>query len=446
MRTLIRQGRLVMDGGIVFGGILLEGECILAAGPEVDGGADRVIDAGGRYVLPGLVDLHVHLDDRIGDFDLADTYRSGSEMAIRSGITTLCSFITQGTAESLDEAIDRTLAKARGQSHCDLHWHLTPTRFASGDLATLEALPGRGWRTFKLYTTYRSAGIFADYARIQEVFRLLGPQGVCVLVHCEDDGILQRTLEHETERSGAIAHARLRPPEAEAEAVQHLLAIAAEHGARLHVVHVTTAGAADTIARARGGAKVTCETCPQYLWLDEGWLERESGHRWICSPPLRTEREAFRALALAGAFDVFATDHCAFCRKDKDSWDGSDVRAVPNGLPGLGALVPLVWRLFEEDPDRAALELARRTSENPARVAGLWPGKGQIRSGADADLVILDPEGPERPIRSSLADAHEPYPGFHTRLAFPWVLRRGTVVVEDGALVEEWPGGKPLQV
>jgi dihydropyrimidinase len=105
-----------------------------------------------------------------------------------------------------------------------------------------------------------------------------------------------------------------------------------------------------------------------------------------------------------------------------------------------------VWRLFEEDPDRAALELARRTSENPARVAGLWPRKGRIGPGADADLVILDPEGPERPLQSSLADVHEPYPGFHTRLAFPWVLRRGTVVVEDGALVEEVPGGKPLQV
>ncbi len=223
-----------------------------------------------------------------------------------------------------------------------------------------------------------------------------------------------------------------------------LLDLAGENGVHLHVVHVSTAEAAEAIAEARSRVKVTCETCPQYLWLDEEWLEREEGHRWICSPPLRRRREDFRALARAGAFDVFATDHCPFCRRDKDDWDGNDVRSVANGMPGLGALVPLVWRLFEDDPDRAVLELARHASEAPARVAGLWPRKGVLRAGSDADLAVLDPAGPERPLRSSLADVHEPYLGFRTRLAVPLVLRRGRVVVEEGFLLEDEPGGLAL--
>lgn len=444
MRTLLRNGRLALGDRIVRGGVLVDGERILAAGAEVDGPAERVFDLEGRFVLPGLIDFHVHLDDRIGRFQLADSYRTGSQVAIRSGITTLCCFITQDPAESLEDAVRRTFAKARGESHCDLHWHLTPTRYCAEDWEQIERLLERGWRTWKLYTTYRETGIYADYGRIEEVFGRLGPKGARILVHCEDDSALQGAFLPAAERARALAHARMRPPKAEAEAVRRLLAIAAGHGAHLHVVHVSTAAAAEAIAAATGG-RVSCETCPQYLWLDEGWLEREQGHRWICSPPLRIHREDFRALARDGAFDVFATDHCPFCRADKDGWDGNDVRTVANGLPGLGALAPLVWRLFEDEPERAALELARRASENPARLAGLWPRKGILRPGSDADLCVLDPDGPERPLRSSLADVHEPYPGFHTRLAVPLVLRRGEVVVEEGFLLETAPGGIALQ-
>ena len=444
MRTLLRNGRLVLGDRVVRGGVLLDGERILAAGPEVDPEAERVFDVEGRYILPGLIDPHTHLDDRIGRFELADSTRTGTEAALRSGITTVCGFITQGPSESMAEAIGRTLDRAHNESHCDLHWHLTPTRFEPGDLDVLESLLEHGWRTLKLYTTYRSMGICADYGRIAELFRRLGPKGARFLVHCEDDATLQGSFLPEAERSRAIAHARLRPPEAEIEAVRRLLALAADLGTALHVVHVSTAEAAELIGRARPAGRVTCETCPQYLWLDEGWLEQEQGHRWICSPPLRKRREDFRALARDGAFDVFATDHCAFRRRDKDDWDGNDVRTVANGLPGLGALAPLVWRLFEDDPDRAAVELARRVSAAPARVAGLWPRKGLLRPGSDADLAVLDPCGPEHPLRCSLADVHEPYAGFRTRLSFPLVLRRGVVVLEEGFLLEEDPGGIPL--
>ena len=229
--------------------------------------------------------------------------------------------------------------------------------------------------------------------------------------------------------------------------MEALVGLAARCSVSLHVVHVSTIAAAERIRDARRRQDVTCETCPQYLWLDETWLERPDGHRWICSPPLRGGRGRFRELAREGAFDLFATDHCAFVRADKDTWDGRDVRTVANGLAGLGALPHLAWKLWEDDPDRAALELTLRLSTNPAVRLGVESRKGALRPGLDADVVVLDPRGDERPIRSSLADAWETYPGMTSRLAFRHVLLRGEPVVEDGRVLESGrPIGQPVQI
>ncbi|HQP89281.1 MAG TPA: amidohydrolase family protein, partial [Thermoanaerobaculia bacterium] len=181
---------------------------------------------------------------------------------------------------------------------------------------------------------------------------------------------------------------------------------------------------------------VTCETGPQYLWLDETSLDRPDGHRWLCSPPLRGDRERFRALALEGAFDLFATDHCPFRKADKDDWDGRDVRTVANGLPGLGGLLRHAWRLWADEPDRAAAEVSLRLSRNPALRLGLDGRKGALRPGLDADVVVLDPNGPARAVRATESDAYDPFPGFTSTLALRHVLVHGEPVVRDGDLVD----------
>jgi dihydropyrimidinase len=431
----------VAGGRVAAGDLLLEGERILAVG-DLGGapGADRVLDADGCYVLPGLMDFHTHLDDRIGRFDLADTCLSGSRVAVANGITTLFAFVTQGPEETLALAVDRALDKARCGSWTDLGWHLTPTRLDEAGWRDVEAHLARGFRTLKFYTTYRAAGIFSGYDDLAAIFDRLAGREVRILVHAEDDALMAALVPAGLDR--AIQHARLRPPEAEALAVDRLLSLASR--ASLHLVHVSTPEAARAIGRARARQDVSCETCPQYLWLDEAMLARPDGHRWICSPPLRRDREAFRDLARAGAFDLYATDHCAFLARDKDDWDGTDFRQVPNGLPGLGALPHLVWRLFGDDPDRAALELARRCAENPARLAGIGHRKGALRPGLDADIAILDPAGPLRPLRSSLAEVHEPYPLETSPLRFRHVLLRGRPVVEEGAFLPVPPMGRAL--
>lgn len=434
MRTLIRGGRLVLPEGLRDGELLLEDGRIEGIGAAGELRAERVLDAAGCYVLPGLVDLHVHLDDRIGGCFLADTYESGSRVALQNGVTTLCSFITQGPGEGLRAAVDRALGRARGRTHADLAWHLTPTRFEDRDWAELEALLAAGWRTVKLYTTYREAGLLCDEARMDALFSRLGPLDARFLVHAEDDAVIAGVDASRLDLSRAASHALLRPEEAELLAMEYVAALALCNRVPLHFVHVSGLRSAELLPRWRGLGDVTAETCPQYLWLDSGWLERADGHRWICSPPLRDGREAFRERARAGAFEVFATDHCPFRTGDKDAWGGKDCRRVPGGLPGLGALMHAVWRLHGDDPDQAARELALRCAANPARIAGLAHRKGALAPGLDADVLVLDPAGPERPVRSTLAPCPEPYPLLASRLQVRHLLLRGREVVAGSAL------------
>jgi dihydropyrimidinase len=444
VKTLIRNGRVAFTDHIEAAAeVLLEGGLITAVGHDL-GTADHVVDATGCYVLPGFIDFHTHVGDRIGDFDLADDYDSGTQIGIMNGITTLCTFVTQGSLgskETLRDAIRRAQARADGHSHSDVAWHITPTTFEPGDWQDLERLIEAGFRTLKFYTTYRKAGLFTDQARLEELFRRLGRTGARFLVHCEDDELMASVDTSNLDLSKAINHTRLRPEAAEIRTVDALIRLAAECRVPLHVVHVSTISAAEQIKKARGHQDLTSETCPQYLWLDETWLDRDDGHRWICSPPLRGDRPHFRRLARAGVFDLIATDHCAFCCADKDAWGGRDIRTVANGLAGLGGLAHLTWRLWEDDPDRAAQELALHLALNPAARLGMSHRKGALRPGLDADVVILDPNGPEQPIRSSLVETYETYPDFTSALAFRHVFLRGEPVVEDGQLIHT---GRPL--
>jgi len=444
VKTLIRNGRVALEGALHDTGVLVEDGRILALGTF--DGADRVLDAQGCYVLPGFIDFHTHVDDWIGPYYLADSYDSATHLALENGITTLCTFVTQGPDQTLGQAMAHARAKAVGRSHCDVLWHLTPTTFAPSDLEALERYLAAGYRTVKLYTTYKAAGIFASYERIEELFRRFGPQKARFLVHCEDDELIAGIDPAGLDLSSALTHTLVRPERAETEAIRRVLALALRYGASLHVVHVSTLDGARQLVRGREQGDISFETCPQYLFLDDQVLARADGHRWLCSPPLRGDRGPFLELIRGGAADMIATDHCPFCEQAKDNWDGSDFRAVPNGLPGIGALPHLAWKLWEDEPDRAALNLAACLSLNPARRAGVQDRKGQIKPGLDADLVVMDCRGPLRPLQSTLSDSPEAYPGAASPLAFRHVLLRGVPKVRDGVLLRDSaPMGVPLQ-
>jgi dihydropyrimidinase len=432
------------DGGRA-ADVRVEGERVAEVGALTPRPGEEVVDAGGLDVLPGMIDVHVHADDRIGGVDLADTWASASGIAVRHGITTLAGFATQGAGESVAAALGRCLGRAAGRSHCDFTFHLTPTAWP-WEGADVDGLVAAGFSTFKLYTTYRDAGLFTGYPRLREVMGRLVPLGARLLVHCEDDGVLARVDGSALDPADARGHGRLRPEAAEAAAIREVLSLAEATGCPVHVVHVSTAEGAETVRAARaGGVPVTCETAPHYLVLDESSLAGPSGHRFLCTPPLRAAatRSRMEDLAAEGTFDLLATDHCAFSRADKDARAG-DFRSVPKGIAGLGALVPLAFDQLVRRRGQPLSALVRLLSANPARLLGAYPRKGVIVVGADADLVLLARDGPERPLTSTLADCHETYPGRTTRLALRGVFLRGREVVRDGAVVAPHAGGRCL--
>lgn len=445
MSLLIRNGRVALGDRLEALDVRVGGTRVEALGAPGSLTADRILDAQGAFVLPGLIDFHTHLDDRIGAHDLADTIEMGSRVAVLNGITTLCTFVTQGHHENLGQALNRARCKALGRAHTDLWYHLTPTRFEAGDRAEQQRLLGLGYRTWKFYTTYRPAGLFQDWSDLEARFRELGPGGARFLLHCEADDLIPGEAPVGLDLSRASAHGRLRSEAAEVEAIRSAIGLSRDHQVPLHVVHVSTVEGARLVQAALASGLLSAETCPQYLWLDETWLDRPDGHRWLCSPPLRGDRERFRNLAREGAFTLLATDHCAFRPEDKDAWNGRDIRTVANGLAGIGALPHLAWQLWQSDPEQAALQVAHHLSAEPARLLGLKDRKGRIAPGCDADLVLIDPKGPERPIRSSLSPTHEPYPGFSSPLAFPAVIRGGELCVEAGTLIDHEPHGRLLQ-
>ena len=438
MKTLIRNGIVCSEDRLERADVLVENGTIADVRSGIPSAAvDETIEADGMYLLPGLIDIHTHLDDRIGLHELADTYESGTRVAVENGITTIFTFVTQQADETLSESVSRAQKKAEHRCHANYMWHLTPTRFDEAGWRDIPSWIERGFRTFKFYTTYKRAGIYSDYGKLDMLFARLAPMGVQFLIHAEDESILAGAETRRPDLTDPFSHALLRPAEAEIEAVNQIVRLAEKHGARVHVVHVSTPEGADIIASGKEHAPLTFETGPQYLFLDETRLQGPEGHRWICSPPLRSEqrRKELAAKAASGKVDLFATDHCAFLKRDKDART-RDVRDVPNGLPGIGALAPLILNLYEGRLPDGLVDFALRLSTNPAKVAGIYPRKGTIAAGSDADLVFMRLDGHERPVRSTYQEAHEPYPGCTTRLRIGRVLLNGTTVVMENRLVD----------
>lgn len=408
----------------------------------------EIVDASGCYVLPGMIDIHTHLDDVIGKYYLADTYKTGSEIAIQNGITTLYTFITQGKSESLTDAIERATNKAEGNSFCDYMWHLTPTRFDDENLKQIISNIEKGFKTFKLYTTYESTGIYSSYKKLDEVFKELKNFGLLFLIHCEDNDIINKNGIKKYDIAKPITHVLLRPKSAEIKAIEKITELAKKYYIKLHIVHVSTPEGAELINDSRKDIRISCETAPHYLFLNDEYLKRNDGNRWICSPPLRDVNNMLimQEKARNGYFDIFATDHCAFLKKDKDNplRKTHDIRNVPNGIAGIGALPHLTFKIYSDNFKNAVFEVSKRLSENPAKITGIYPRKGVIKEGSDADLVVLNPEGEERNIISSLSDVYETYPGFKTKLSFKYVFIGGELAVENDKLVKEKATGKCL--
>ncbi|MCE1164436.1 MAG: amidohydrolase family protein [Bacteroidetes bacterium] len=438
---MIKNGNVVFENEVAKTDILVQNGVIKSFG-NIESADIKTIDAEGCWVFPGFIDMHTHLDDYIGKFYLADTYDTASDIAIENGITTLFNFITQKNGNTLIKELELALEKfesrkktaaEHGKELCNVAFHLTPATFTDDDWNDIEYLTSIGFKTFKFYTTYKNAGLYASYDEIEEVISKLKKYDVTTLIHCEDNDTIESIDYKQFDLSKAYSHALLRPVEAEVIAIRKILSIAEKTLAKIHIVHVSTTEGAGLINeyRKRFG-NVTCETCPQYLYLNEENLKTPGGHRYICSPPLRTagNMNRMRELAVNGYFDAYTTDHCGFLKKDKDNFL-ADIRNVPNGLPGIGALTSLIFELYGGLNDVTAVEIGRRLSANPALITGLYPMKGVIREGSDADITILNYGNKEKDITSTHAFSYETYFGKKSKLDIKYTLIKGNVVYEN---------------
>lgn len=432
---VIRGGTVVRPLAIDVLDVAIDGETIAAIGPDLRG--TREVDASGLLVLPGVIDAHVHMALPVGGERSSDDFETGSVAAAHGGVTTIVDFTVGGPETTIPEDIESRQSDAR-PSLIDYAFHAEVIGWRPGREWEVRDAVGLGVTSFKFYTAYGASGRRTRLDEMQTAFEALAEWGAVALVHAEDDGLIQsieeRLSAEEVGRMRTLAIAR--PDVCERSAIAQVARVARDTGCLTHIVHVSSAAGLGAVREGRSiGARLTAETCPQYLLLTRDVYDRPDGHQYSASPALRTDedRETLWSALRTRDIDFVATDHCPFTKEQK-TWVG-DFRRLPYGLPGVETLFPL---LHSEGVERGILglsDLPRLLSEEPARRYGLFPRKGHLSVGADADLVLFDPKAKWR---LSAEDLHmrtdfSPYEGRDVMGRVVSTLSRGTFVVEEGS-------------
>lgn len=409
MSFLIKSGKLITASETFVADILIQGEKITAIGKDLEAGSAETIDASGKLVMPGGIDPHTHFDLPMFNTVSSDDHYTGHKAAAFGGTTTVMDFVPQDYP-TLREAVEGWQVKAGAKAAIDFGFHMNITRLDDQVAAEIPRLLEMGITTLKIFMAYNGRLRLQD----GEIFRLLRiarEHGLLTMLHAENGDVID-ILVAEALAAGHTApewHAHTRPAWGGVEAVLRGAALAAQAGAPLYVVHMNTAGEVDQLRYARQrGLPVLGETCPQYLFFTVDHLRRPDGAKWICSPPMRTPDDnagLWQGLA-DGTLQTIGTDHCPFFFDGTKSilYEGEpvaipgkelgkdDFTKIPNGLPGVGDRLPILWTYGVRAGRITPNQFVALTSTNPAKIFGLYPRKGTLAPGSDADLVIWDPE------------------------------------------------------
>ena len=444
---------LVIQGGIVVlpdrcseTDVAVDGERIVALGTATSlPQAKRTVDARGCYILPGGIDPHVHISWPFLEATTVDGYADATAAAAIGGTTTIIDFDHPKMGTTPLERGTNRREQAHGQAVIDFAFHSVLTEASKQTLSEMETLVSSGVPSFKVYMAYSRRGIMADDSTLLSIMRKAAALGAVVCVHAENGDVADanEAASLAAGRTSAGDFARHKPNYVEAEAVSRAIFWARHTGVQLYIVHLSTAEGLRLVRAAQAeGLKVMAETCPQYLLLDEAVYERPGeGHRFICSPPLRSpiDREELWEGIAEGVISVVSTDHTAFTKEQKDRGK-TNFTLVPNGLPGIETRLPL---LFSEGVSKGRIsisDLARIISLNPARAFGIYPHKGIIAPGSDADIVLVDPtiRWTLTAERLHMAADWSPFVGWQLEGAPVMTVSRGEVIAEYGEFV-----GKP---
>lgn len=405
---LIKNATFISSTDTVQADLLIEGEKIARIEPNISAPGHEVLDATGKLILPGGVDPHVHLDLPMFGTVSSDDHYSGTKAAAFGGTTTVIDFVSFDFP-TFRESVDTWRRRAE-KAAVDYACHMNLTRFDEKVAAELPALPGMGITSLKTFTAYNNRLRLSD-GDIFRAMRIARDNGMLVLLHAENGDVIE-TLVAEALADHHLTpewHAKTRPGWGAVEATLRACSLAAQAETSLYIVHMNVAGEVDMLKYARQrGIKVMGETCPQYLFFTEDDLRRPDGAKWICSPPMRTKADNARLWeGLADAtLQTIGTDHCPFFfdgtkpilyEGERVAIPGKelgreDFTKIPNGLPGIGDRLPVLWTTAVRSGKLSAQQFVALTSTNPAKIFGLYPRKGALLPGSDADLVIWDPQ------------------------------------------------------
>jgi dihydropyrimidinase len=439
MKTLIKSGRIVTAVDDYTADILIDGETISTIGKQIDIEADVTIDAKNKLVIPGGIDPHTHMELPFGGTQSSDDFFTGTRAAAHGGTTTIIDFAVQTKGESMISGVDAWHKKAEGKCAIDFGFHLITTDFEDKHTEEMYTLMDEGITSFKLFMAY--PGVFlADDATIFRAMSAAGERGGLICMHAENGIVINEIIKRflADGRTAPKYHALTRPTIAEAEGVHRAIAIAEMAESPVYIVHLSCADALNKVREARDrGIPAFAETCPQYLFHNiEDYGDGFEGAKYVMTPPLREKHnneELWKGLKMDD-LQVISTDHCPFCMKEQKELGKDDFSKIPNGAPGVENRMSLIYNGGVVENRISLNRFVELTSTAAAKMFGMFPKKGTIAVGSDADIVIFDPEKEH----TFGVDAehmnvdYSSYEGWRVKGKVETVLSRGRVVIENG--------------
>ncbi|MBC7909711.1 MAG: dihydropyrimidinase [Pyrinomonadaceae bacterium] len=453
MKTLIRNGRIITAVDDYKADILIEDETISVIGAKLEMEADLVIDAAGKLLIPGGIDPHTHMELPFGGTEASDDFRTGTIAAAHGGTTTIIDFAVQYKGQALIEAVDNWHQKAEGKTAIDYGFHLITTELEDSQIEEMYTVMDEGITSFKMFMAY--PGVFlVDDATIFRAMSAAGERGGLICMHAENGVVINEIIKRALAagRTAPKYHALTRPTRAEAEGVHRAIAIAEMAEAPVYIVHLSCADALEQVREARDrGLPAFAETCPQYLFLSYDNYEEPGfeGAKYVMTPPLRekwNQAELWKGLK-TDDLQVISTDHCPFCMKEQKELGRDDFSKIPNGAPGVEHRVPLIYNGGVVENRISLNRFVELTSTAAAKMFGLFPKKGTIAVGSDADIVIFDPEK-QQTISAATHHMNVDYSAYEGKTitgVVETVLSRGRIVIENGEYKGKAGDGKFLK-
>ena len=450
---IVKDGNIITATESIDADIGVEDGKIVAIEKGLESGPDTsIIDAKGKFVFPGGIDVHVHLQLPFSGTVSADDFENGTKAAACGGVTTVIDFAIQQKGNTIMEAVKARQAEADPNVCIDYGLHAAITDWNENTQGEIKQVIDYGIPTFKMFMIYKNEGWMADDGMLFQALEETMKHGGHIGVHAESNDILNMLIERyakEKEKWGAYGHTLSRPCYTEEEAIIRAIKWAEATGGKLYIVHMSTGEGADAVRAAKErGVRVHAETCPQYLLLDDEVFKGENGHLYATCPQIKKPHDSERLWKglLEGDVEIVATDTCTFTTEQKAAWNG-DFRKIPFGMPGVETMIPLMYSEGVGKRGLSLNQLVALVSTNPAKLFGMYPEKGAIEVGSDADILIYDPD---RKVTIHAGDLQtncdwSPFEGWKLQ-GYPHVtISRGKVVAKQGNFVGSVGHGKFIQ-